>query len=296
METKANYVAVGAFVLICVIGLVVAVLWLAGSQYSEEFADYKAYFAGPVTGLGKGTVVRYNGIDTGNVKDVSFDPNDPKQVVVILQIDPNLRLHTDSTVTIESQGLTGGIYVEITGGTKEAPFLTTKPGQDMPVIMSQQSAIQQLYESLPQLMQGLNTLADRGGDLLNDANRKALGDTLNNIRDLTGNFAQHSGEIDAAIAGLAPTLKQLNVTLASADVAAKNVGQLSTDASDAIKRVNMLTADIDDVVKKGPIGQLDALLIKAQGLVTSLTRLSDDLQSQPTQLIFGDRRQGYTPQ
>ena len=31
METKANYVAVGAFVLACVIGLVVTVLWLAGS-------------------------------------------------------------------------------------------------------------------------------------------------------------------------------------------------------------------------------------------------------------------------
>ena len=27
METKANYVAVGAFVLACVIGLVVTVLW-----------------------------------------------------------------------------------------------------------------------------------------------------------------------------------------------------------------------------------------------------------------------------
>ena len=30
METKANYVAVGAFVLACVIGLVVTILWLAG--------------------------------------------------------------------------------------------------------------------------------------------------------------------------------------------------------------------------------------------------------------------------
>ncbi len=28
METKANYVAVGAFVLACVIGLVVTILWL----------------------------------------------------------------------------------------------------------------------------------------------------------------------------------------------------------------------------------------------------------------------------
>ena len=38
METKANYVAVGAFVLACVIGLVITVLWLAGAQYSQEYS------------------------------------------------------------------------------------------------------------------------------------------------------------------------------------------------------------------------------------------------------------------
>ncbi len=34
METKANYVAVGAFVLTLILGLVVSLLWLAGAQYS----------------------------------------------------------------------------------------------------------------------------------------------------------------------------------------------------------------------------------------------------------------------
>ena len=46
METKANYVAVGAFVLACVIGLVVTILWLAGVQYSQEYAYYQAYSKG----------------------------------------------------------------------------------------------------------------------------------------------------------------------------------------------------------------------------------------------------------
>ena len=55
METKANYVAVGAFVLACAVGLVVTILWLAGVQYSQEYAYYQANFKGPVTGLGKGT-------------------------------------------------------------------------------------------------------------------------------------------------------------------------------------------------------------------------------------------------
>lgn len=296
METKANYVAVGAFVLICIIGLVVAVLWLAGAQYSEEFADYRAYFPGPVTGLGKGTVVRYNGIDIGNVKDVNFDPDDPKRVAAILQIDQNLRLHNDSTVSIESQGLTGGIYVEITGGTKNAPYLAAKPGEDLPVIPSKQSAIQQLYESMPQLLQRLNTLAERGGDMLNDENRKALAETFNNLRDVSGTINRHSADIEATLSELSTTVKQMNQALVSADDAARKLATLGSDAGDAVKKISLLAGHADDVVQKGAVAQLDELIVRTRALVTSLTRLSNEIERQPTQLIFGDRRQGYAPQ
>src|SRR5476651_2536630 len=115
METKANYVAVGAFVLICVLGLVVTLLWLAGAQYSQEYAYFQTYFKGPVTGLGDGTVVRYNGIDVGRVTDLEFDPNDPQTVIVTLQAKPDLNIREDSETSIESEGLTGGSYVEISG-------------------------------------------------------------------------------------------------------------------------------------------------------------------------------------
>ena len=38
METRASYVTVGAFVMACLIGLVIAALWLAGAQYRQEFS------------------------------------------------------------------------------------------------------------------------------------------------------------------------------------------------------------------------------------------------------------------
>ena len=93
METKANYVAVGAFVLACVLGLVVALLWLAGAQYSEEYAYYRTYFTGSVTGLGNGTAVRYNGIEVGHVTKLNFDPDDPKSVIVTMQVAAPLPIH-----------------------------------------------------------------------------------------------------------------------------------------------------------------------------------------------------------
>src|ERR1700761_5700530 len=141
METKANYVAVGAFVLACVIGLVVTILWLAGAQYSQEYAYYQTYFKGPVTGLGKGTLTRYNGIEVGRVTDLEFDPADPQRVIVTLQVRPGLNIREDSEASIESQGLTGGSYVEISGGTAKSPLLTAREGQRFPIIRSKQSTL-----------------------------------------------------------------------------------------------------------------------------------------------------------
>ena len=128
METRANYVIVGAFVLVCIIGLFIAVLWVAGSQFREEYTYYRTYFTGAVTGLGKGTVVRYNGIDIGHAYDVAIDDADPKRVIVTLQIDPKVKIHVDSVATLESQGLTGAIYVEIEGGTATSPFADGRAG------------------------------------------------------------------------------------------------------------------------------------------------------------------------
>ena len=136
METKANYVAVGAFVLICVVGVVVTLLWLAGVQYSQEYQYYQTSFKGPVTGLGNGTTVKYNGIDVGRVTDLKFDPNDPQKVIAMLQVKPSLGIRQDSEASIESQGLTGGSYVEISGGTKKSDLLVpSAPGQ-IPFIKS----------------------------------------------------------------------------------------------------------------------------------------------------------------
>src|SRR6201994_1710689 len=170
METKANYVAVGAFVLACVIGLVVTVLWLAGAQYSQEYAYYQSYFKGPVTGLGKGTVTRYNGIDVGRVTDLKFNPNDPQSVIVTLQVQPNLNIREDSVASIDSQGLTGGVFVEISGGTATAPLLVAHEGQRYPVIRTKAGAFAQLEQSAPEVVAKLNVAASRLNDLLNENN------------------------------------------------------------------------------------------------------------------------------
>jgi phospholipid/cholesterol/gamma-HCH transport system substrate-binding protein len=288
METKANYVAVGAFVMACVIGAVVTILWLAGVEYSQEYAYYQANFKGPVTGLGKGTVTRYNGIEVGRITNLEFDPADPSRVIVTLQVQPNLNIRDDSVASIDSQGLTGGSFVEISGGTANAPLLVAHGDQRYPVIRTKQSTFAQLEQSAPEVVAKLNVAASRLNDLLNDNNRRAIAHVLANLDETTEVIARRSADIDSAIANANKTMVNLNSasqdikpTLAHLDLTVQKYGKVADDA--------------DAFINGDGLAQLSDLIGESRRLVGSLTQFSDQLNRKPTSLIFGDRHKGYEP-
>ena len=288
METKANYVAVGAFVLACVIGLVVTVMWLAGVQYSQEYAYYQAYFRGSVTGLGKGTVTRYNGIEVGRITNLEFDPNDPQRVIVTMQVQPNLNIRQDSVASIESQGFTGGAFVEITGGTAKSPLLTAQGDQRYPVIRTKQSTFAQLQQSAPEVVAKLNIAVSRLNDLLGDDNRRSISHILANLDETSQVIARRSADIDAtisnankAMANLNDTTNGLRPTLQQVDLTVRKYGAVADNAN------TFITGE--------GLAQFSDLVGEMRRLVSNLTQLSDQINRTPTKLLFGDRRKGYEP-
>jgi phospholipid/cholesterol/gamma-HCH transport system substrate-binding protein len=288
METKANYVAVGAFVLACMLALVVTVLWLAGVQYSQEYVYYQTKFTGSVTGLGKGTTVRYNGIEVGRVDTLDFDPGDPKSVVATLQVRPDLNIHVDATASIASQGLTGGSYVEIIGGKKDSAVLPHTTSKPYPAIKSEQSTLALLEETAPQVVNKLNTIADKLNKILDEKNQKRIADILQNLDSLTGNLDQHKGDIDAILHNTASATHNL-------DIASADLHPTFLHANETLGKLDKLSTDADAVVTGDGVAQLSALVADSRRLVGSLNKLSDELNREPTRLIFGDRRKGYEP-
>jgi phospholipid/cholesterol/gamma-HCH transport system substrate-binding protein len=288
METKANYVAVGAFVLACVIGLVVTIMWLAGVQYSQEYAYYQAYFRGSVTGLGKGTVTRYNGIEVGRITDLQFDPSDPQRVIVTMQVQPNLNIREDSVASIDSQGLTGGAFVEITGGTAKSPLLVAKEGERYPVIRTKQSTFAQLQQSAPEVVAKLNVAASRLNDLLNDNNRRAIAHILANLDETSQVIARRSADIDATIA-------HANDTMAKLDDTASSLKPTIQQVDLTVRKYGKVADDADAFINGDGLAQLSDLIGESRRLVTNLSEFSDQLNRTPTKLLFGDRRKGYEP-
>jgi len=288
METKANYVAVGAFVLACVIGFVVTVLWLAGVQYSQEYAYYQAFFKGSVTGLGKGTATRDNGIEVGRITDLQFDPKDPQRVIVTMQVQPNLNIREDSVASIESQGFAGAPFVEITGGTAASPVLTAHDDERYPVIKTKPSTFAELQQSAPEVVAKLSTAASRLNDLLNDDNRRAIAHVLANLEETTQVIARRSADIDSAISSANKAMANFNEASAGF--------KTSLDQVDlTVKKYGKLADDADAFVTGDGLAQLSDLVGEARRLVANLTELTDQLNRAPTKPLFGDRRKGYEP-
>lgn len=288
METKANYVAVGAFVLACVIGLVVTITWLAGVQYSQEYAYYQAYFKGSVTGLGKGTLTRYNGIEVGRITNLEFDPNDPQRVIVTMQVQPNLNIREDSIASIESQGFTGSAFVEIAGGTAKSPLLVAHDDQRYPVIRTRQSTFAQLQQSAPEVVARLNVAISRLNDLLSDNNRRSVSHILANLDETSQVIARRSADIDATIANA-------NKAMASLNDATNGLRPTLEHVDLTIQKYGKVADDADAFITGDGLAQFSDLVGEMRRLVANLTQLSDQINRTPTKLLFGDRRKGYEP-
>jgi phospholipid/cholesterol/gamma-HCH transport system substrate-binding protein len=288
METKANFVAVGAFVLVCIIGVVIAILWLTGAQYSQEYAYYEAIFKGPVTGLGRGTVTRYNGIEVGRIAKLEFDPSDPQSVIVILQLQPNLNIRQDSVASIESQGLTGGSYVEISGGTVSSPLSIAQEGQRYALIRTKQSTLAQLEQSAPELVAKLNVTASRINDLLNGDNRLAIAHVLTNLDEITGNLARRSNDIDT-------TLANANKTMANLRSASDSLQPTLEQLQLTFRKYAKVADDADSFINSDGLAQVSGLISDARQTISDIDRLTNQLSNQPSELLFGDRRKGYQP-
>jgi phospholipid/cholesterol/gamma-HCH transport system substrate-binding protein len=312
MESRANYVATGAFVLLVLAGIVVAALWLAGAQLNTRYEVFQTRVSGSVSGLDAGAPVRLNGIGIGRVASIQQDPQNSGDVIVLLQIRQDATIRSDSVASLEMQGLTGGRYVEVSGGTLAAPRLTAAAGQRYPTIASRPSSLDALFASAPELMRHLDVIADRLEAVLDDRNRRAITETLANLSDLTAMLERRTQDLDRLLDDSGSTLHNLAGASASLDAllghfhdTSANVDRLVASANLAVARATDLASNLDSVVRTGRPGlreltttipaRLDALLTMASRLTASLDRVSTGLERDPSSILFGVRQQGYRP-
>src|SRR5260370_36907265 len=116
METRANYVAVGAFVIVILIGAFISVLWLSSAQFQREGAIYDIYFRGSGSGLTESAPVRYKGVLIARVINIRLDPENGERIRDRIEAEAATPTKEDAVAQLEAQRITGLVFVEATGG------------------------------------------------------------------------------------------------------------------------------------------------------------------------------------
>ena len=287
METRANYVLIGAFALAGFLGLLVFLLVFARIELDRQFDYYEVNFTS-VGGLSRASEVRFAGLPVGQVVDVRLAPERDGSVLVRLEIAGEVPVRADSEATIEMMGVTGVSYVGISAGSAEAPLLD--PSDSIPQIRAGRSVLQTLTEDAPEILAEALTLVRQVSELFDASNQQKVQNILDNLERSSEelsqaliDFAGVSQTVAMATADIAyfttilePVVEASEATLQRIDMALETYTALGARAIEVLE-------DGDEVLEAGQRA-LDAaetfLSSELPGLMTELTATAEGLRGQ----------------
>ncbi|WP_171212397.1 MlaD family protein [Ruegeria sp. HKCCA5426] len=280
METRANYILIGAFTLAGILGAFGFFLWLAKFEVSRQYAYYDVLFDN-VSGLSAAGGVSFNGLPVGQVISLDLDEEDPSKVRVRIEIDAEIPVTNETIAQLQSLGVTGVSYVELTGGSPTAEHLP----QDS-LIKSKRSAIQSLFEGAPLLLEKAITLLEDVNKIVDEKNRAAVSDILENVAQATGRLDKTLSDFESLSSDLGGAAKEISAfskrldeladtaetTLTTGTDTLNSVKTASESATETLQSAKTTIESADRVIQQ----DLKPFLDRASTLAENLTGLSNE--------------------
>lgn len=297
METRSNYVLVGAVTLAMLVGLLVFIVWLAGLQ-NKETDCYDIYFSQAVGGLNKGSTVSYSGVPVGQITQISLMPQRPEFVHVRIEVDRETPVLQGTTAEIHGVGFTGVSEIQLAGGARGAQKIRQTGPQGCPVIPSSTSGLGALLNGAPELMDRIQRLTERLTELLSDKNQNAISDILENMDRTSKVIADRAPDLAQAIAESRAALHNAAAAADKVAALADNTNALVNDQGrpamenlgKAIASVQHAADGLDGVISdarpgiqtfsKSTLPELNRTALQMRQLAQSLQDLSDRVNQQ----------------
>ena len=306
MDRDANYVAVGAFVLLVIAMTVTFVFWYTDQQDKHIYLRYEIYFPGTVSGLTRGSPVRYLGVDVGKVTRIMIDPERRNRVLVIADIEATAPIDGRTQASLSLQGITGLLFIDLQQDRNATAPCVLAEGLHYPVIRSTQSDFDVLVSNLPALSTHLVELVERFNQLFSDENVRSFKATLDNVRlaserlpgtvreaqELVADVRHAAQEVGGAAADLrvieAHTAPDIESALANIRHVADNLARTSN-------RLEHFVADNEPGVSRfthQSLPEFEQLLRESRQAARDFRDLSRSLKQNPSQLIYEPNYRG----
>ncbi len=177
--TKAERFRLGVFVTVGAVLLVGAGLVLAGLKLWENRVEYLVSFPESVSGLEPSAQVKYQGLRVGRVDSLRIDPDDARNILVTLSLEPTAVLHEGTHALLDMSGLTGIKTINLTPGDPARPILP--PGSRLPV---QESLIGKISDRAEAISEKVDRVATNLARMTSAANVKRFEDMIDNTNNL----------------------------------------------------------------------------------------------------------------
>lgn len=317
METRVNYTAVGAFVVVLTIALVAGILWLTTGLGREQYNYYLAYVKESVSGLNVNAPVKYRGVDVGYVSEISLRPDNPEEVRLLMAIAQDTPVKTDTIAILSLQGLTGIAFIDLTGGTRGAERLYATPGEEYPVIETGPSLLARLDEAASKIFTNIERVSDSLSGFLDAETATDFRETLANIRAFTERLDliltdENAERISASLQSLHELAQTLSNNAENLDALIRNVADASERLPAIAERVDGLTVTLNEAgeefagamretraevraVSQHLAPQAADVLTDLRATSASLQRFVEDLENDPALLLHGRRERRAGP-
>jgi phospholipid/cholesterol/gamma-HCH transport system substrate-binding protein len=244
METRANYVLIGAFTLAAVVGALLFIMWIAGYGTPGAHKAYQVVFKGSVSGLSNGANVLFNGLKVGEVTHLTFSRSDPHQVVADIDVSSDAPIDKNTKARLETQGLTGAAAVALLGGANPGPELVGENGRPAVIYAGQSVQLQDILDNVAALSLRATSVLDDADKLITD-NSEPIHSAIANVDQFSKALADNSAGVDAAL---------------------KSVGELGKQIGPLAARLQTLSDDADRLVQSIDTNEVRTIVDNVQSM------------------------------
>jgi phospholipid/cholesterol/gamma-HCH transport system substrate-binding protein len=245
-----------------------------------------------VGGLNREAVVRYRGVEVGQVERIRFDPDDRRQILIDISVAPETHITTRTFGRLGFQGVTGLAFVELADDREEGTPLSTsrlEPGR----IEMRPSALQEFGDAGQALLVRVNEIAQRLSFLLNEENQVRMANSLASIERMTARFVSFQDKLIPTLDSLPRLTGRAEEVLVDGKTLVTEMREVSLQMQTQLKVFDRVGVSADQMGTAATdfygttLPGLNRLAEKLSRTAESLDRVLEAQSRDPQSLIFG---------
>jgi phospholipid/cholesterol/gamma-HCH transport system substrate-binding protein len=267
METKANYILIGAATVIGALLIMLFSMWITTGDLRRGYNTYDVVFDDPVRGLTEGGEVRFNGIKVGEVASLRIDADNTNRVIARVRVSSDVPVKTDSEAQLEPIGLTGVTLIQLSTGSANAELLRPAFAGPPPRIQGRGSQIDQIVARGEEVALRASEAMAAVRDLLTEENIAKVSRILANLEEVSNQLNSRNSVVTQS----GEAAREITV------LARQMQGELA-ELGDAIGEINAAAG----VASGETLPELSLAAEEIRRAASSITRVADGLEENPS--------------